>query len=153
MPVRSVGDHSIRSCTTFRKLIERSQAHDPDAFQMLLKVIQPDIRAIIGRALNGHRHLIDETISDAQIRLFIQLDHFQVDPSWMETDWERNFRRWSSKLVRNYAANVRRYGLDRARDWLFPADDPEQRQRARRRPQLVCMGDEDALAAIQNIRR
>jgi len=146
-----------RRSASFRDLVryakDGDEAERVEAFQTLLTIMDPDIRRIVGQALNRQPVLIRETISYARIRLYVQMEQFEVDPGWVHGDCERNFRRWASKVIRNYAANVRRYGLDRARDWLFPVGPTRaQRNQAKYRPQVVLVSDEATLSALHHKR-
>ena len=130
-------------------ILAARDGNDSDAFTSLLLLIHPDIRGVVGARLKYHPHLINDTVDDVRVRIFVQMKRFRSQPDWFDAQWERNFRVWAVQLARRYAANVSRQGLERARENLIPRGDGLKP----RRVDVVYMSDTDESMSILHYNR
>ena len=139
MPVHEQGGVSVR-----QMILAARDHNDPDAFQTLLTLVHSDICGVVGARLRHQPRLIDGTVADVRVRIFVQMHQFKEEVGWFDAQWERNFRVWCVQLARRYAANVSRQGLERARENLIPRGDGLKP----RRVDLVYMSGTDESMSI-----
>jgi DNA-directed RNA polymerase specialized sigma24 family protein len=113
-----------------RGLIERARRRDEDALEVIYEYLRPHLRNVVGKCLSTPRDF-DVVLHDVVTRIFIYLPTFEPQP-WVTGDENLDYlRRWATNLARNWTRNVNRYGVEQAREWMFPPDMRGWKRRTR----------------------
>jgi DNA-directed RNA polymerase specialized sigma24 family protein len=113
-----------------RGLIERARSRDEAALVTVYECLAPHLRNVVGKIIRNPGDF-DAVLQDVQALIFVKLPRFEPDAWSTGVENLDLLRRWATNLARNYTRNVNRYGLERAREWIFP---PEVRGWKRRSP-------------------
>jgi|GEM_PF-5288731 len=104
-----------------RGLIEQARNRDEAALVTVYEHLRPHLKNVVGKILRKPQDF-DAVLQDVQTLIFVKLPRFEPDAWSTGIENLDLLRRWSTNLARNYTRNVNRYGLEQAREWIFPPE-------------------------------
>lgn len=116
-----------------RDLIAAAGACDERAMVDLLRMIDDDLKRVLAANLNNVG-LLEETLQDVHVRIFIYLRHqrFSLPDDATDATCREFLRRWATNGARNWARHVNRYGLVTTQGrytvpgWAMPTPPPRR---------------------------
>jgi len=78
----------------------------------VFRMVEGDLKRVLAANLNNVG-LLEETLQDMRVHIFIYLHHqrFSLPEDATDATCREYFRRWATNAARNWARNVNRYGL------------------------------------------